>query len=45
MNFEVIITILLSYSLGLFTMWIRERCSVKEALDGPVCHLHPDNKA
>ena len=45
MNFELIITIILSYLLGIFTMWIRERCSVKEERDTPVCHFYPDNKS
>ena len=43
MNYEIILTIALSYLLGVFTMWIKERCTTDEA--HPVCHFHPLNQA
>ncbi len=42
MNYEIILIIALSYLLGIFTMWIKERCSIQEEL--PLCHFHPLNQ-
>jgi len=44
MNYEVILIIILSYLLGIFTMWIRERCSIEHEENLPVCHFHPQNQ-
>ena len=44
MNYEVIIIMAASYLLGIFTMWIRERCTIKDENDRPICHFHPLNK-
>lgn len=30
MNYETIIIIILSYSLGVFSVWIKQRCENKE---------------
>jgi len=43
MNYHIILIIALSYLLGIFTMWIRERCSIND--EHPVCHFHPLNQA
>ena len=43
MNYEIIIIIVSSYLLGIITMWIREKCTLKEE-NTPVCHFHPANQ-
>jgi len=43
MNYEIILIIALSYLLGIFTMWIKERCSIQEE-HLPLCHFHPLNQ-
>jgi hypothetical protein len=44
MNYEIILIIAFSYLLGIFTMWIKERCSVPPEENLPVCHFHPANQ-
>lgn len=43
MNYEIVAIIISSYLLGIFTMWIRNRCSVKKD-ETPMCHFHPQNQ-
>ena len=43
MNYEIILIMALSYLLGVFTMWIKERCSIQEE-NVPLCHFHPLNQ-
>ena len=45
MNFETIIIMLLSYSLGLFTFWIKGRCENEGKSDLPEnCpYINPKN--